>query len=77
VTTLFLKHSQLEKEPWHCYTELEKKESQLLAELGTMFLKDWIHYYNQRESKYNHHYQTQSPQPRETASDNPKKNPEK
>jgi hypothetical protein len=64
---MFLKHNQLEKEPHHCYTELEKKESQLLTELGTMFLKDWIHYYNQRESKYNRHYQTQSTEPTETA----------
>jgi len=28
-----------------------------------MFLNDWIYYYNQRESKYNQHYQTQTPQP--------------
>jgi len=73
ITTLFLKHSQLEKEPQHCYTELEKKENQFLAELGAMFLNDWIYHYNQRESKYNQHYQDQSSQPTSTASTSLKK----
>ena len=72
-TTLFLKHSQLEKEPRHCYTELEKKENQFLAELGAMFLNDWIYYCEQRESKYNQHYQTYSLQPAKTVSDSLKK----
>jgi hypothetical protein len=70
---MFLKHNQLEKELHRRYTELEKKESQLLTELGTMFLKDWIHYYNQRESKYNQHYRTQSTKPSQTAFSSPKK----
>lgn len=73
ITTLFLKHSQLEKEPQHCYTEIEKKESQFLTELGAMFLSDWIYYYDQRENKYNQHYQTYSSQPREAASTSLKK----
>jgi len=68
ITTLFLKHTQLEKEPRHYYTELEKKESQLLTEIGALFLSDWIYYYNQRESKYSQHYQAQSPQPNSMAS---------
>jgi len=77
ITTLFLKHSQLEREPRYFYTELEKKESQLLTELGAMFLSDWIYHYNQKESKYNQHHQTQSPYPNSTASINPKKAPKK
>ena len=73
ITTLFLKHSQLEKEPQHYYTELEKKENQFLAEIGAIFLNDWIYYYNQRESKYNQCYQTYSSQPSSTASTSLKK----
>jgi hypothetical protein len=76
ITTLFLKHSQLEKEPKHCYTELEKKENKFLTEIGAMFLQDWIYYYDQRESKYNQHYQNQSSQPSSPASTAPKKTPQ-
>jgi len=53
ITTLYLKHNQLEKEIIkHNYTEQEQKEQEFLAEIGAMFLNDWIYYQEKRENKY-------------------------
>lgn len=57
ITTLYLKHNKLEKEVIkHNYTEQEQKEQELLAEIGAMFLQDWIYCQDKRESKYNLSY---------------------
>jgi hypothetical protein len=53
LTTLYLKHNKLEKEIIkHNYTEQEQKEQEFLAEIGAMFLQDWIYYQDKRENKY-------------------------
>lgn len=54
IFTIYLKHDQLEKEiVKHSYTEQEQKEQEFLAEIGALFLQDWIYYQDKRESKYN------------------------
>lgn len=55
ITTLFLKHEKLEQNK-RTYTEQEKKERDFLAEIGAVFLQDWIYYHDKRESKYNQCY---------------------
>jgi hypothetical protein len=40
ITTLYLKHSQLEANIKHNYTEQEQKEQEFLAEIGAIFLQD-------------------------------------
>ena len=53
ITTLYLKHNKLEKEIIkHNYTKQEQKEQEFLAEIGAMFLNDWIYYQGKRENKY-------------------------
>ena len=56
ITTLYLKHNQLEENIKHNYTEQEQKEQEFLTEIGAMFLNDWIYYQEKRENKYNRHY---------------------
>lgn len=51
--TLYLKHNKLEKEiTEYNYTKQEKEEQEFLAEIGAMFLNDWIYYQEKRENKY-------------------------
>jgi len=53
LTTLYLKHNKLEKEiTEYNYTKQEQEEQEFLAEIGAMFLNDWIHYQEKRENKY-------------------------
>ena len=57
ITTLYLKHNKLEKEIIkHNYTEQEQKEQEFLAEIGAMFLSEWIYYQDRRKSKYDLSY---------------------
>ncbi|KLL02746.1 MAG: hypothetical protein MRERV_72c001 [Mycoplasmataceae bacterium RV_VA103A] len=56
ITTLYLKHDQLEENIKDNYTEQEQKEREFLAEIGAMFLQDWIHFQDKRKSKYNQKY---------------------
>lgn len=53
ITTIYLKHNKLEKETIkHNYTKQEQKEQEFLAEIGAIFLQDWIYYQNKRDNKY-------------------------
>jgi len=53
ITTIYLKHNKLEKKiPEYNYTKQEQEEQEFLAEMGAMFLNDWIYYQDKRKNKY-------------------------